>query len=61
MDEMSQEDLAKAVGVTRQTILSIEKMKFVPSALLAIKIAKVFDKKVEDIFFVVEEEEDTNG
>lgn len=56
-DDMSQEGLAEAVGVTRQTILSIEKGKFVPSALLALKIARFFNKPVEEIFFIVEGEE----
>lgn len=56
-DDMSQEALADAVGVTRQTILSIEKGKFVPSALLALKIARFFDKAVEEIFFIIEGEE----
>lgn len=56
-DEMSQEDLAKAVGVTRQTILSIEKSKFVPSTLLALKIARFFNKKVDEIFYIIDEEE----
>jgi putative transcriptional regulator len=55
---MSQEALADAVGVTRQTILSIEKGKFVPSALLALKIARFFNKPVEEIFFIVESEEE---
>jgi len=56
MGEMSQEQLAKRVDVTRQTILSIEKGKFVPSTLLALKIARVFDKKVDDIFYINDEE-----
>jgi len=55
-NEMSQEDLANAVGVSRQTIYSIEKGKFVPSTLLAFKIAGFFGKKVDDVFFVVEDE-----
>ena len=54
-NEMSQEDLANAVGVTRQTIHSIEKGKFVPSTLLAFKIAGFFDKKVEEIFYLIYE------
>jgi putative transcriptional regulator len=54
-DDMSQEALAKVVGVTRQTILSIEKGKFVPSTLLALKIARFFDKPVEAIFYITEE------
>jgi putative transcriptional regulator len=53
---MSQESLAEAVGVTRQTILSIEKGKFVPSVLLALKIARYFNKPVEEIFYIVEGE-----
>ncbi len=55
-DELSQEALAEAVGVTRQTILSIEKGKFVPSAFLALKIARFFNKPVEEIFYIVESE-----
>ena len=50
--EMSQQHLADEVGVTRQTISSIEKSKFVPSALLALKIARYFGKTVEEIFFI---------
>ncbi len=54
-DDLSQEALAKAVGVTRQTIISIEKNRYVPSALLALKLARFFGKPVEDIFEIVEE------
>ena len=54
--EMSQQQLADAVGVTRQTISSIEKSKFVPSALLALKIARYFDKTVEEIFYIQDDE-----
>jgi len=46
----TQEDLADKVGVTRQTILSIEKGKYIPSLELAFKIAHVFDEKIENIF-----------
>ncbi len=53
---MSQENLASAVGVTRQTILSIEKGKYIPSALLALKLAVFFNKPVEEIFYIVDEE-----
>jgi putative transcriptional regulator len=53
-NDMSQEALAHAVGVTRQTILSIEKCKFIPSTLLALKIAKFFNKRIEDIFYIIE-------
>jgi putative transcriptional regulator len=54
---MSQESLAKAIGVTRQTILSIEKCKFVPSTMLALKLAKYFNKSVEEIFYIIEDNE----
>ena len=50
-DEMSQEKLAGEIGVTRQTIHSIEKGKFVPSVMLALKLAKYFDKPVEELFY----------
>jgi putative transcriptional regulator len=53
-NEISQEDLANAVGVTRQSIHSIEKGKFVPSTFLALKLAKFFNKTVEEIFYIVE-------
>ena len=51
---MSQEDVANSIGVTRQTVHSIEKGKFVPSTLLALKLAKYFDKPVEEIFYIIE-------
>ena len=47
---LKQEDLAQAMGVSRQTICSIENGKYNPSILLAIKIARYFGKNVEDIF-----------
>ena len=47
---VSQEKLAKAVGVTRQTIIAIERGKYLPSLKLALKIAKYFNLRVEDIF-----------
>lgn len=48
---MTQEDAAQAVGVTRQTIIAIEKGNYVPSVLLALKIAKLFNTSVEGIFY----------
>lgn len=51
-----QEDLANAVNVSRQTIISIEKGKYNPSILLAFKIAKHFDKSIEEIFIYEEGE-----
>lgn len=53
--EISQQDLANAVGVTRLTIHSIETGKFNPSTLLALKIARFFKAKLEDIFYLVKE------
>lgn len=54
-NEMSQEDLAGILGVTRQTIHSIERGKFVPSALLAIRIARYFGRRVEEVFTITDE------
>ena len=48
--KMTQGELAEALGVTRQTIISIEQSKYIASLQLALKIAKLFDCKVEDIF-----------
>jgi putative transcriptional regulator len=56
--EISQQDLANEVGVSRLTIHSIEAGKFNPSTMLAIKIAKYFGVKVEDIFYLTEENRD---
>ena len=47
---ITQADLAEKVKVSRQTINAIESNKYVPSTLLALKIAKFFQKKLEDIF-----------
>lgn len=47
---VTQEDLAKNIGVSRQTINAMEKGKYVPSTVLALKIAKYFNKSVENIF-----------
>ena len=47
---LTQDELAVAVNVTRQTIISIEKGNYVPSVLLALKLAAVLDKKVEELF-----------
>ncbi len=49
---LSQDDLAKLLNVSRQTINAIEREKYDPSLPLALKIAKVFEKKVEEIFFL---------
>lgn len=50
--EMTQEELAQKVGVTRQTIIALEADKYLPSLGLAIRIARVFGKAVEEIFIV---------
>ncbi len=50
MAEMTQQELADRVGVTRQTILSIEKAKYTPSVALALSLAEVFDVSVETLF-----------
>ncbi len=48
--DLTQEELANRIGVTRQTIIAIEKNKYVPSLELAFKIADEFDEKIENIF-----------
>lgn len=50
LKSFTQEDLAKKIGVSRQTINAMEAGKYVPSTVLALKIAKCFGKKVEEIF-----------
>lgn len=52
--KMTQQQLAEAVGVSRQTINAIETGKYVPSTVLALKIAHIFDKQVNDIFSLEE-------
>ena len=53
---MTQQQLAEAAGVSRQTINAIESGKFVPSPVLALKMAKIFGKSVEDIFQLDDED-----
>jgi len=48
--EMTQEELANKVGVTRQTIIALEAQKYYPSLELAFRIAHVFGVKLEDVF-----------
>jgi putative transcriptional regulator len=50
MHDITQEELAKELRVTRQTIIAIEKNKYDPSLILAFKIAEFFQMKIEDIF-----------
>ena len=47
---MTQAQLAELIGVSRQTIVAIESEKYVPSTVLSLKIARVFDKRIDDIF-----------
>ncbi|RYZ96371.1 MAG: transcriptional regulator [Sphingobacteriaceae bacterium] len=53
---ITQAELAELIGVSRQTINTIESNKYVPSTVLALKIAKVFEKKVEEIFLLEDED-----
>jgi putative transcriptional regulator len=55
-DEMSQQTLAEKVGVTRQTIIAIEKDRYSPSLEVAFKIADVFGSPLEEIFNYQESE-----
>ena len=48
--DMRQEDLAQALGVSRQTVISLEKGKYNPSLALAFKLARVFAMPIEEIF-----------
>jgi putative transcriptional regulator len=50
--DITQEELANKVSVSRQTINAMEANKYVPSTVLALKIAKVFNKQVEEIFIL---------
>jgi len=54
---LTQQDLAERVGVRRQTVLAIEKGHYIPSALLAFQIAKVFGMSVDELFELSGEEE----
>jgi len=53
---LTQEDLAKLVSVSRQTINAMEANKYVPSTVLSLKIARVFKKPLEEIFFLQEDD-----
>jgi len=54
--KITQEQLANLVGVSRQSINAIEAGKYVPSTVLALKLARVFEKPVEEIFELEEED-----
>ena len=60
-DEMTQQQLAEKVGVTRQTIVAIENRKYSPTLELAFRIARVFNTPLEEVFsFIDEENSDRN-
>ncbi len=56
VNSISQEQMAEMLGVSRQTIISIEKDRYNPSLPLAIQIARCFDAYVEEVFLLDEEE-----
>lgn len=56
--EMTQKELAEKVGVSRQTIISMEKGNYTPSLVLAFEIADVFGLQIEDVFQYKKAEED---
>ena len=57
---LSQQELADKLGITRQSIYAIEAGKFIPSTLLALKMARVFNAKVEEIFSLEKNEDKIN-
>ena len=60
MKNVTQEELAREIGVTRQTIIAIEKEDYNPSLELAFKIALYFDVSIEDVFFYDKDFEQTS-
>lgn len=56
MRDLTQEGLAKKVGVTRQTVIAIEKGKYNPSLELTFKISRFFDTTIEEVFIYEEKE-----
>ncbi|WP_019152455.1 helix-turn-helix transcriptional regulator [Robertmurraya massiliosenegalensis] len=55
-DGLNQTELAKLAKISRQTVSLIEREEFVPSLLIAVRIAKIFDESIENIFFFEEDE-----
>jgi putative transcriptional regulator len=55
--DITQEELAEKIGVSRQTINSIEKNRYVPSTILALRISEVFGKAVNEIFSLAKEDQ----
>ncbi|MBN1188417.1 MAG: helix-turn-helix transcriptional regulator [Dehalococcoidales bacterium] len=58
--EMTQQELAEKVGVTRQTIAAIEKSRYSPSLELAFRIARIFDAPLTEMFFYEENEKENS-
>jgi putative transcriptional regulator len=54
-NEMTQQQLADICNCTRQTIIALEQERYVPSLILAIKISKVFGKRVDDVFQLLDD------
>jgi len=54
IQNITQQDLADKIGVSRQTINAIESNKYTPSTVLALKMARLFQKKVDEIFILEE-------
>jgi len=57
MHALTQEQLAEKIGVSRQTVIAIENNKYNPSLDLAFKLARLFEKPIEDIFIYEDGEE----
>jgi putative transcriptional regulator len=53
---MTQEDLAQAAGVSRQSIISVERSRYVPSLALALKMARIFRCRIDDLFTLGEDD-----
>ena len=53
---LTQDDLAKLIGVSRQTINSIEANRYVPSTVLALKLSELFNKPVNDFFKLIDDD-----
>ncbi|MFD2552721.1 helix-turn-helix transcriptional regulator [Bizionia sediminis] len=58
---LTQEELAKLLGVSRQTIISIESSRYVPSTVLSLKISKFLNKRVEELFELEKSDFDTKS
>jgi len=61
MQNLTQEDLAKTIGVTRQTVIAMEKGKYNPSLALAFKIARYFKVTIENIFIYDQNDNQLDG